>query len=288
MSSRQDAMERRAEAAGAEWPVWWLVFKRELAELWIGGRALNLLILFSVLMSITAFLLATNNELSLTPPKLTVVTTLQATMTFGLFIGLVIAAESITGERERATLEPLLLTPTNRREIVFGKFVAALSPWPVAMILAIPYLTVLSQGDPVLAPALLWGAMLGTLVTIAFTGVGMLASIWSASNRTSLFVSLLVYLLALLPAQLPGEFQATPVGALIQATNPLEAVRLFLQRHLVEGQTLDEVRALLVAPTLVLVAILALLLWYAAPRLGLERSTGNISRLMPRRMEATR
>ncbi len=288
MSGRQDAIERQAEAAGSAWPVWWLVFKRELAELWIGGRAFNLLILFSVLMSITAFLLATNNELSLTPPKLMVITALQATMTFGLFIGLVIAAESITGERERATLEALLLTPTNRREIVFGKFVAALSPWPVAMILAVPYLTVLSQGDPVLGPALLWGALLGTLVTIAFTGVGMLASIWSGSNRTSLFVSLLVYLLALLPAQLPGEFQTTAVGALIQATNPLEAVRLFLQRHLVEGLPLEEVRPLLVAPTIVLVLILGLLLWFAAPRLGLERRRRSIGRPMSRRVEAMR
>jgi ABC-2 type transport system permease protein len=274
-------MERQAETADSLWPVWWLVFKRELSELWIGGRALNLLILFSVLMSMTAFLLATNNELSLTPPKLTVVVTLQATMTFGLFIGLVIAAESITGERERATLEPLLLTPANRQEIVFGKFVAALSPWPVAMVLAVPYLTLLSQGDPVLGPALVSGALLGTLVTVAFTAVGTLASIWSGSNRTSLFVSLLIYLLALLPQQLPGEFQTTAVGALIQATNPLEAVRQFLQKFLVDGLAFEEVRVLLVAPTVALAVILGVLLWYAAPRLGLEASRANVGRLMP-------
>ena len=34
-------------------PVWWLVFKKEFSDLWIGGRALVLLILFTVVMSLT-------------------------------------------------------------------------------------------------------------------------------------------------------------------------------------------------------------------------------------------
>ena len=58
---------------GRSRPVWWLVLSQELKELWIGGRALNLLILFAVLMSATSFLLATNSELSLTPPRLMMV-----------------------------------------------------------------------------------------------------------------------------------------------------------------------------------------------------------------------
>jgi ABC-2 type transport system permease protein len=69
--------------------VWWLVFRGEVEELWVAGNALNLLILFTCLMSLTAFLLATNSELSLTPPRLMIVTTIQAAITFGLFIGLV-------------------------------------------------------------------------------------------------------------------------------------------------------------------------------------------------------
>ena len=268
-------------------PAWWLVFRRELSDLWIGGRALNLLILFSVLMSITAFLLATNNELSLTPPRLVIVTTLEATTSFGLFIGLIIAAESFSGERERATLEPLLLVPASRREIVAGKYLAALSLWPVALLLSVPYVVVLAQGNIALGPAMLWGAVLGTLLIVSFTGLGLLVSMWSNSSRTSLFVSLLVYLLSLLPAQLPGEFEATPIGAIVQATIPLEGVRQFMIKGIVEVRPIEELWVLLYAPLAWAILVLGAVFLYAAPRLGLEGMSG-FGRLTTRGVEATR
>ena len=82
------------------------------------GAGAQPLILFSVLMSVTAFLLATNNEMRLLPVSQTVSVALTAAITFGLFIGLIISAESITGERERATFETLLLTPGSRSQII--------------------------------------------------------------------------------------------------------------------------------------------------------------------------
>ena len=251
-------------------PVWRLVLKRELTELWLGGRALNLIILFSVLMSITAFLLATNSELNLTPPNEMEAITLQAIITFGLFIGLIIAAESISGERERATLEPLLLAPTSRRQIVVGKYLAALSPWLAAMILAIPYMLLLSQGDPIVWTAMFWGFLLGSLMAVTFTGLGMIVSIWSDSGRTSLFVSLLLYLLSLLPTQLPGELQTTVFGAIMQAAGPLEASRQFLQYTLVQGKAFSESWFFLAACFAAPLVVLGVLFFFSAPRLHIE------------------
>ena len=273
-----------ASGARSDRPVWWLVFRQELADLWVGGKALNLLILFGILMSITAFLLATNSELSLTPPRMMIVVMVQSAITFGLFIGLVIASESLSGERERATLEPLLLAPAGRREIVLGKLLAALSPWPIAYLFCVPYVITLSQGDLALWPALIWGGVLGTLTTVAFTSLGMLVSLWSNSSRTSLFVGLLVYVAALLPAQLPGEFQSTPAGALMQAVDPLEAVRQFLLQGFIDVRPVEELWPLLYGPVAVTAIVLGVLFLYAGPRLHLEadaprwpwsRSNGN-------------
>lgn len=251
-------------------PVWWLVFKQEVIELWLGGRVLNLLILFSVLMSVTAFLLATNNEIRLLPLSQTVSIALTAAITFGLFIGVIISGESISGERERATLEALLLTPGSRRQIITGKLLSALTPWPVTLLLSTPYIAVLSRGDPVLGWALFWGAIVGSILTIVFTGLGLLFSIWSNSSRTSLAASLLVYVLALTPAQLPAEFQATPAGTLIAATNPLEASRQFLERTIIDSQSLAATWLYLAAPAIFVALLLGVLFFYAAPRLSLE------------------
>lgn len=251
-----------------------LVLKQELVELWVSGRALNLLVLFSVLMSITAYLLATNNEIGLVPPEQTVVVALTAAITFGLFVGLVIAAESVTGERERATLEPLLLTPASHRQILFGKSVAALSVWPAAFTLSIPYVVTLSRGQAVLWPALFWGAVAGTVLSIGFVGFGMLVSIWSDSTRTSLFVCLLAYAVTLIPSQLPVRLQESVPGSVLGVLDPVESAAQLLTRTVQEGSPLGRVWPFIVAPVVVTGLVLVVLFWFAAPHLGLRAGRG--------------
>ena len=258
--------------------MWWLVLKQELTDLWVGGRVFILLILFSVLMSITSVLNEVESQLSLIPPAEMVFLTLLGSISFGLLIGLILGADSISGERERTTLEALLLTPASRRQIILGKFLAALSPWPVALLLSIPYMAVLSKGHEVFGQAILAGGLLGTVLAVAFTGFGMLASIWSKSNKVSLLISLLVYVIFLIPTQFPGAAQKGDLGYLVQQLNPLQATSEFLEKLLVNNRTLAERPTYLVAPPLSAVAILGLLFLYAAPRLGLE---GGMPRLIP-------
>jgi ABC-2 type transport system permease protein len=264
------AHDRPASSRAA--PVWWLVLKQELIELWAGGRVLNFLVVFTFLMSITAFLLATNNELNLLPLEQTVVVALISAITFGLFIGLAIGAESISGERERATLEPLLLTPSGHRQIIAGKFLAALSPWPAALVISVPYVATLSQGHEVLGRGLLWGGVAGTLLAVAFVGFAMLVSIWSDSSRLSLFVCLLVYAASLIPAQLPTEFLASPAGVGISLLDPVESSAQLLSKVLAAGQSLGEAWPYLAAPAVAAALAMGVLFWYAAPRLRLTAS----------------
>ena len=183
---------------------------------------------------------------------------------------LIIGADSFSGDRERNALEALLLTPASRRQIVTGKFLAAISPWPAAMLIAIPYMNVISQGDEVLGPAILWGALLGSVLVPAYTGLGMLVSFWSSTNRTSYFVSLGIYILLLVPAQLPGRAQTGAAGQFLQWVNPLAAVNQFLSKHLVNYRTLAEYWTWLIPPVVFAVVILSLLFLYASPGLRLR------------------
>ena len=269
------------ESSGSALPAWWLVFIRELADLWIGGKALILILAYSVLLGIMVYVLSSNSELSLIPPKEMVYETLKNAMAVSLFIALIIGADSLSGERERATLEGLLLTPTSRRQIVVGKFLAGISPWLAALIIAIPYLRVLSQGDEVLGPAILWGAILGSVLVPAYTGLGMLVSFWSNTNKTSYFASLGIYILFLVPAQLPGRAQTGAAGQFLQWINPFAATNHFLSKHLVNYRTVAEFWTWLISPVVFAVLILGLLFLYAAPGLRLEAGKGSklLSRL---------
>lgn len=267
---KQTPKGRLASTSGRAKPAWWLVFTRELADLWIGGKALNLILIYSVMLGVMVYVFSFNSELSLIPPKEAVYELLKNAMAVSLFIALIIGADSLSGERERATLESLLLTPTNRSEIVIGKFLAGMSPWPVAFLVAIPYMNVLSQGDEVLAPAILWGLITGTLLVLAYTCLGMLVSFASGSNKVSYFVSLGIYVLFLVPAQLPGKTQAGAAGQFLQWVNPLAAVNHFLSKHLVNYEPLSLFWTWLISPAVFALLTFGLLIFFAGPNLRLE------------------
>ncbi len=263
-------MRQSTISHGSGSPTWWIVFTKELHELWIGGRALTLLLIYTLLLGIQTYVLASNSELSLIPPNEMVYETLKGAIAVGIFISLIIGADMVSGERERATLEGLLLTPTSRLQIVVGKFLAAATPWPAALAIAIPYMTVLAQGDAVLRPAILWGALIGTILAPAFTALGMLVSYWCNTNKTSLFVSLGVYILMLLPAQLPGRAQTGAAGSLLQQANPMASHSHYLSKVLVNNRTFEEFWGWLVAPVVFAGVVFLLLFLYAGPGLRLE------------------
>jgi ABC-2 type transport system permease protein len=259
----------RDRRSGSASPAWWLVCKRDLQELWLGGKAPVLLLIFSVLLGIMTYVLASNSELSLMPPREMVYETLKAAISVGLFISLIIGAESISGERARSTLEGLLLTPASRRQIVVGKFLAGVSPWPLVLAITIPHLWVISQGTDVLSQAVSWGALLGSILAPAFTAMGMLASFWSNTNRNSFSVGLGLYILLLLLSQLPGSAQTGAMGLLLQWVNPIAATNHFLAKHLVNNGTLDELGIWLTSPVVFALLVFVLLFGYASPSLHL-------------------
>lgn len=265
----------RDKPFGSATPAWWLVCVRELADLWVGGKALILIFIYTIFLGVITYVVASNNELSLIPPKEMVYETIKNVMAVSLFIGLIIGADSFSGERERATLESLLLTPSSRRQIVAGKFLAALTFWPAAFVIAIPTFKLLSQGDEIFGQGLFWGGLLGTALVLSYVGLGMLVSFWSNSNKTSYFVSLGIYILILVPAQLPGKAQTGVMGQFLQWINPLAAVNHFLSKHLVNNIKLAEFWTWLQSPVLFCVLILGTLFLYAAPGLRLEEGKGS-------------
>jgi ABC-type transport system involved in multi-copper enzyme maturation permease subunit len=263
-------------------PAWRIMLSSELAELWIGGKALYLILAYSVMLGIQTFVLATNFELSLFTPPQMVFELLKSSIQVSLLIGLIIGSDSISGERDRATLEGLLLTPASRRQIILGKFLASLSAWPVALCISVPFMFLLSQGDPVLGPALLLGALVSALLTPAFTALGMIVSFWCNSNKTSFFISLGLFLVVILMGQVIGTTKTGVFGQVLLLINPLPAGFDFLSRMLglpqvpVPGGNLQlpiGPWSLLRSPAFFAVAVMGLLFYYLGPRLTVEEGT---------------
>jgi len=269
LQSVQNVSLPKVRASDSAVQTWKLVLKRELTDLWIGGRALTLLLIYSSLLGMISYTYSFSHDLSLVPAQEAVFEMLKNAIAFSVFIGLIIGADSISGERDRSTLESLLLTPVNRRHIMIAKLLAGFSPWPLAYLIALPFLYVLAQGNEGLAPAMLWGGLTGTALVLGYTGLGMLVSFWSSSNKISYFVSLSIYALLLVPVELSGD-GVDITGEFLQWINPISAVNYFLSKQLLYHRTLGEYWPWLVSSVLLPCVTIFLLLKFAQSRLRLE------------------
>lgn len=252
---------------------WRVVAAQECRDLWRGGRGPLLLFGFSVLLSAVTWLTATNLALNFLEQREAVNLVVQVAVAVGVLVALAVSADGISGERERGTLESLLLAPVSRRAILAGKSVAALSLWFAAFTVSIPYVWVLGRGVSLVGSALLLGLVVGTLLAVGLIGVGLLISALSNSNKVSLAICFLLLLALFAPTQLPRMPQGW-LGELLRRVNPVGSGTHYLTSVLVNGHDWTRDLSYLAAP-LITVVLAGVLLVVTGPRI--VRLTGGVS-----------
>ena len=233
---------------------WGVVLEQELRDLWLGGRALLLSLAFSVLVSVIAYLVATNHALNYLEQRESVNLTLQVAIAVGALLALLAAADTISGERERGTLETLLVTPVSRLSIAGGKLAGALSLWLAAYAIAVPYVWFLGRGLGVVGNALAVGFVVGTLLAVFLASLGTLVSVFAGSNRVSLSLSLFLLLALFAPTQLPSSAQQGWAGDLLIRVNPMTAGEHYVGKIVVDAHSWSEDLSWLASPVVAAVA----------------------------------
>jgi ABC-2 type transport system permease protein len=221
---------------------------QELRDLWFGGRALLLSLAFSMLLSVVSYLVATNQALNFLEQREAVNLTLQVAIAVGGLLALLAAADAISGERERGSLESLLVAPVSTLQLTGGKLLAALSLWFAAFVILIPYVWFLGRGVGVVAVALTTGVLVGTLLAIFLVSLGVLVSVFSRSNRISLSVSLFILLALFVPTQFPTGAQQGWAGDLFLRANPLGAGEHYVGKIVVDGHPWSQDVSWLISP----------------------------------------
>jgi ABC-2 type transport system permease protein len=229
-------------------PAWLVMTQRELQDLWLAGRGLPLMLAYTALLSVTTYLVASNQELNFLEQREAVSLTLQVAVAVGSLLVLLTAADAISGERERGTLESLLLTPAPHSSLTIGKGIAALSLWLVAWIVSIPYLWYLGNGSHTVTEALLSGLVVGSLIALFLAGYGLVVSSLSQSNRMSLSVSLFTLLALYAPTQLPASVQKSWVGDLLWRADPFTAGLRYLGDVVLHGHPARQDAEWLIGP----------------------------------------
>ncbi len=218
------------------------------------------------------YLTATNQELNIIDQKDTVNLVVKVTIWVGVAVVLLLSVDSISGERERGTLESLLLTPLGPRQIVAGKGLAALTVWPIILLAALPYVGVLRPDSGLFADALgaaiVVGSLLtvtfaslgvtvsalgaaivvGSLLTVTFASLGVTVSALTNSNRQSLLLSFFIFLALVLPTQLPGGALKGWLGDIVNRANPLNAGSQFVDKVVVSNNAWASEAEWLISP----------------------------------------
>ena len=239
---------------------WAVVATQESRDLWLSGRGPLLLFAFSVLLSIFTYLAATNQAINFLEQREAVDLTLQIAIAVGVLVTLLVSADAISGERERGTLESLLLTPVSRRAIVLGKLVAALSLWFAAFVVSVPYIWVLGRGVSIVRPALLLGLGVGTLLAVGLAALGLLVSALTSSNKLSLSISFFLLLAFFAPSQLPGGLPKGWFGDVLGKINPVGSGLHYSTAVLVNGHGWTRDLSYLISPLVLAVLASAALL----------------------------
>jgi ABC-2 type transport system permease protein len=227
-----------------------------------------MMLAYTVLLSISTYLIATNQELNFLEQREAVSLTLQLAVAVGGLLVVLVAADAVSGERERGTLESLLLTPAPRRSIIVGKGIAAVSLWLGAFALAVPYVWWIGRDVGAFGVAAVGGFAVGTLLALTLTGIGLLITTFSQSNALSLALTFFVLLALYAPHQMPAEATRGWAGELVQKLDPFSAGLLYLDRLVVNGHSLSQDASLLVVPALCAVVLPAVAL-LAGGRLSL-------------------
>jgi len=244
---------------------WRVVAYQELRDLWLGGRGMALAFAFTVLLGVIAYLSATNESLNFLEQRESVNLVLQVAVAVGALLALVVAADTVSGERERGTLETLLLTPVPRAQILGGKLLAVLSLWLVFLVLAIPYLWFLGRGVGAVGEALAVGLLVGTPVAVALAALGVAVSAIAATNRLSVSISVFVLLALYAPTQLPLGATQGWLAELLLRVNPVTAAESYISGIVINARPWSQDASWLISPIAAAVGLTAVVL-LAAPR----------------------
>lgn len=239
-------------------PGWSIIAGQELRQLWGGGRGLLILLGFSIFLSIFTYLLATSEDLTRMTQTEMISLILQISVTGGILLVLVLSTDSFSGERDRSTMETLLLTPIPRRHIAIGKFIAALSLWAGLLLLSLPYLALPARGTGLFGHSVALGVFTGTILIVTFYFLGTIFSTFSHSNLMSFTLSLFAFFVLFAPMQLPGGVQNSSIGKTILRIDPVSAGINYMTETLANGGNWGHEWNLMVGPIIIMIVIIFL------------------------------
>lgn len=212
--------------------------KKEFVEDLVAARGSILLLIACVVLSVFSVLLVSNTELSLLDNAQAVYMMSGIIVALASLIAVIRGSDGFAGERERETLEPLMLTPATGHRMALAKLTGILFSWFILFILSIPYLWAVGSTGQNLLRAIEYLFTMGTLMVLIFGGLALALSAKARNFKSALSVGLAILLLAGSPVILGPSLRQSAVGRVIDLLNPFAGALNTLDSVIIDSQGL--------------------------------------------------
>ncbi|MGA9176116.1 MAG: ABC transporter permease subunit [Desulfobacterales bacterium] len=196
------------------------LIKKECIEEISSSRGAALYLAGCGVLSVFSLLLVSNTELSLLDNAQAVYMMSAIIIALALLIAVIRGSDGFAGERERETLELLLITPVSPAEVAIAKLMGLIFSWFVVFVLSIPYLWAVGSTGQNLIPALEYLFISGTLLVVIFGGFSLALSARMKTFKGALSIGLTAFLLSGSPILLGPSLRQSTVGRFIDLINP--------------------------------------------------------------------
>ena len=213
------------------------LYKKELGESLFSPRGGSWLLAAVIILSAAALLFVTNEKFNLIDQKGIVLLTCKLAIVLGGLVALVQAADAFAGERERQTLEALLLAPLSSQTIVWAKLSSALTAWLLLYLMSLPYLAVMSAGLAAFTAAAGSLLLFGSALVAGLAAAAIAISSRLDSGRTAASFALLAAMILFGLTFLPPPMLAGGPGKLLDAINPAAGAFHALGKIVVDEQS---------------------------------------------------
>jgi ABC-type transport system involved in multi-copper enzyme maturation permease subunit len=213
--------------------------RKEIQEDLFAGRSTTFLIAAAIVLSAYAALLVSNKELSLLGNAEAVYQMGSILLGLGCLVAVIRASDSFAGERERQTLEALLVAPVSPTAAAGAKAMGTLVSWGLVFAVGVPYVWAVGSTGQNLVPGLSYLFLAGTLAVVAFGGLTMAISARVRSAKAALSVGIALLLFAAAPLLLGASLRQNAVGRFFDYLNPFANATNTLDSVVIDGQGLS-------------------------------------------------
>ena len=219
--------------------LWRPLIGKEIQEDFRSARGAFFLVVAALVLSVFAVLLVSNTELSLLDNAQAVYMMAGIVIALAALVAVLRGSDGFAGERDRQTLEPLLLAPINGSGLAAAKLCGILVSWLTLFILAIPYLWAVGSTGQNLFAAILYLFLAGTLIVLVFGGAALALSARMKTFKGVLSLGLTVLLLLGSPVLFGPSLRQSAVGRVLDLVNPFAAALNTLDSVIIDSQGLS-------------------------------------------------